>query len=216
MRRIGLLGGTFDPVHVAHLRTAEEVRETLALDRVDFVLSATPPHKTTGAQANVEQRARMLELAIADHPQFAPNLCEVDRAGPSYSIDTIRIMQARETDADLTFIVGADAFGEIHTWKDYADIFSLCDFCVISRPGAPASQLPIAAENAFCYDRTRGVYVHRSGRALQFLPVTALMISASDIRHRCRNGQSIRYLVPTAVADYVAAHGLYSGRTADR
>lgn len=216
MRRIGLLGGTFDPVHLAHLRTAEEVREALGLDCVEFVLSATPPHKSAGAQASVEDRARMLELAIADHPRFTLNLCEVDRAGPSYSIDTIRIVQAREPDAELTFIVGTDAFAEIHTWKDYADIFSLCDFCVISRPGAPTSQLSIAAENAFCYDPNRGVYVHRSGRALRFLPVTALMISASDIRQRCANGQSIRYLVPSSVAEYVASHGLYLGRTADR
>lgn len=216
MRRIGLLGGTFDPVHVAHLRTAEEVREALGLDTVEFVLSATPPHKSAGTQASVEDRARMLELAIADHPRFARNLCEVDRTGPSYSIDTIRIVQAREPDAELTFILGADAFAEIHTWKDYADIFSLCDFCVISRPGAPTSQLPIAVENAFCYDQNRGVYVHRSGRALRFLPVTALMISASDIRQRCANGQSIRYLVPSSVAEYVGSHGLYARRIADR
>ena len=216
MRRIGLLGGTFDPVHVAHLRTAEEVREALALDRVDFVLSATPPHKAAGAQAPVDDRARMLALAIGDHPRFATNLCELDREGPSYSIDTIRVVQAREPDAELVFIVGADAFAEIHTWKDHVDIFSLCDFCVISRPGAPASQLPIAAENAFCYDQTRGVFVHRSGRALRFLPVTALMISASDIRRRCQNGQSIRYLVPSAVADYIVAHGLYSNAAVAR
>src|SRR4029453_395287 len=161
-------------------------------------------------------RARMLELAIADHPRFATNLCEVERSGPSYSIDTIRIVQAREAGAELTFILGADAFAEIHTWKDYADIFSLCDFCVISRPGAPASQLPIAVQNAFCYVENRGVYVHRSGRPLRFLPVPALMISASDIRQRCANGQSIRYLVPSSVAEYVASHGLYAGRTADR
>jgi nicotinate-nucleotide adenylyltransferase len=216
MRRIGLLGGTFDPVHVAHLRTAEEVREALALDRVEFVLSATPPHKTAGTQARVEHRARMLELALADHPQFVLNLCELDREGPSYSIDTIRIVQTREPAATLVFIVGADAFAEIHTWKDFGDIFSLCDFCVISRPGAPTTQLPIAAENAFCYDQNRGVYVHRSGRTLRFLPVTALMISASDIRRRCHDGQSIRYLVPSAVADYIVAHGLYSDAAVDR
>ena len=107
MRRIGLLGGTFDPVHVAHLRTAEEVREALALDGVEFVLAATPPHKSAGTQASVGHRARMLELAIADHPQFTRNLCELDREGPSYSIDTIRLVQAREPDAALTFILGA-------------------------------------------------------------------------------------------------------------
>jgi nicotinate-nucleotide adenylyltransferase len=216
MARIGLFGGTFDPVHLAHLRTAEEVREALALDRVDLVLSATPPHKTVGTQAASEHRRRMLELAITDAPQFRLELCELAREGPSYSIDTIRAVQAREPNAEITFIMGADAFAEIATWKDYATIFSLCDFCVISRPGTDERRIPIAVENAFCYEPNRGVYVHRSGRALRFLPVTALMISASDIRRRCAAGHSIRYLVPDAVADYVATHGLYRGRTAAR
>jgi nicotinate-nucleotide adenylyltransferase len=216
MPRIGLFGGTFDPVHLAHLRTAEEVREALALDRVELVLAATPPHKPTGTQAPVEHRRRMLELAIADDPHLTVNLCELEREGPSYSIDTIRAAQAREPDAALTFILGADAFAEIATWKDYGDLFTRCDFCVISRPGTRAAELPIAVENAFCYEPDRGVYVHRSGSTLRFLPVTALMISASDIRQRCATGRSIRYLVPNAVAEYLAAHGLYTGRTAAR
>jgi nicotinate-nucleotide adenylyltransferase len=217
MLRLGLLGGTFDPVHLAHLRTAEEVREALALDRVDLVLAATPPHKAPGSQAALVHRRRMLELALAGNPHLGLDLSELERTGPSYSIDTIRSVQAQRPDAALTFILGADAFAEIGTWKDYASIFTLCDFCVISRPGAPECELPIAVENAFCYDSNRGMYVHRSGRTLRFLPVTALMISASDIRRRCRSGHSIRYLVPDAVADYVAAHGLYAtGRTTAR
>ncbi len=215
--RLGLFGGTFDPVHVAHLRTAEEVREALALDRVDLVLSATPPHKPAGTQASVAHRRRMLELATAGNAHLAPNFCELEREGPSYSIDTVRAVQARDPDAVLTFILGADAFAEIGTWKDYATILTLCDFCVISRPGARERELPIAVENAFCYDSSRGVYAHRSGRALRFLPVTALMISASDIRRRCASGLSIRHLVSDAVADYIAIHGLYGmGRTAAR
>jgi nicotinate-nucleotide adenylyltransferase len=217
MRRIGLFGGTFDPVHLAHLRTAEEVREALALDRVDLVLAATPPHKPQGAQAPVAHRRRMLELAVAGDPHLGLDFSELEREGPSYSIDTIRHVQAREPDATLTFILGADAFAEIGTWKDFATIFTLCDFCVISRPGTRERELPIAVENSFCYEPNRGVYVHRSGRALRFLPVTALMISASDIRRRRAEGRSIRYLVPEAVAEYVATHGLYStGRTAAR
>jgi nicotinate-nucleotide adenylyltransferase len=217
LRRIGLFGGTFDPVHLAHLRTAEEVREALALDRVDLVLAATPPHKPVGAQASVAHRRRMLELAVAGDPHLGLDFSELEREGPSYSIDTIRHVRAREPGAALTFVLGADAFAEIATWKDYATIFTLCDFCVISRPGTRDRELPIAVENAFCYEPNRGVYVHRSGRALRFLPVTALMISASDIRRRCAEGRSIRYLVPDAVAEYVATHGLYSqGRTAAR
>jgi nicotinate-nucleotide adenylyltransferase len=217
MRRLGLFGGTFDPVHLAHLRTAEEAREALDLDRVDFVLAATPPHKGSGEQAPVADRRRMLELAVADDPHLGLDVSELERDGPSYSIDTLRVVQAREPDAALTFILGADAFAAIGTWKDYADLFTLCDFCVISRPGTLECKLPIAVENAFCYEQNRGVYVHRSGRALRFLPVTALMISASDIRRRCTEGRSIRYLVPDAVADYIATHGLYAtGRTAAR
>src|SRR5436853_3780156 len=108
MPRIGLLGGTFDPVHLAHLRTAEEVREALALDRIELVLSATPPHKAAGAPADVAHRRRMLELAVASDLHFAVNLCEVERTGPSYSIDTIRHVQARDPSAELTFVLGAD------------------------------------------------------------------------------------------------------------
>ena len=212
MRRLGLFGGTFDPVHLAHLRTAEEAREALALDRVDLVLSARPPHKAADEHASVADRRRMLELAVPPGSSLGLDFSEVERAGPSYSIDTIRNVRAREPDVELTFIVGADAFAEIDTWKEFATLFTLCDFCVISRPGAPERELPIAVENAFCYEPSRGVYVHRSGRALRFLPVTALMISASDIRRRCAEGRSIRYLVPDAVAEYVATHGLYSTR----
>jgi nicotinate-nucleotide adenylyltransferase len=216
MAGIGLYGGTFDPVHVAHLRTAEEVREALRLDRVELVLSATPPHKAAGAQASVEDRRRMLELALADNPLLTVNLCEVEREGPSYAIDTIRSVRARASGTPLTFILGADAFADIATWKDYADLFTLCDFCVISRPGTRAEEFPIAVADAFCYEPNRGVHLHRSGTTLRFLPVTALMISASDIRQRCATGRSIRYLVPGAVADHIAAHGLYTGRTAAR
>jgi len=210
MSRVGLFGGTFNPVHLAHLRTAEEVRERCALDRVDFVLSAVPPHKPGSGLAPVTHRLRMLELAVAGNPGFAVNTLETERAGRSYSIDTIRASQAREPEAHLTFILGADAFAEIDSWKRYQDIFGLCDVCVISRPGVATGGPPIAAADAFCYDSDRGVYVHRSGHVVIVLTVTALMVSASDIRERLASGRSVRYLVPPAVADYIAQHRLYA------
>jgi nicotinate-nucleotide adenylyltransferase len=210
--RIGLFGGTFNPVHLAHLRAAEEVREQCALDRVEFVLSAVPPHKASVELASVEHRRRMLELALSDNPAFALNVSEVERPGRSYSIDTIRASQARERAARFTFVLGSDAFAEIETWKEFAEIFALCDVCVISRPGLTVTQPPIALENAFCYDSSRRVYAHRSGYSLAFLPVTALMISASDIRQRYASGRSVRYLVPAAVETYVRKHRLYTGR----
>lgn len=210
--RVGLFGGTFNPVHSAHLRVAEEVREALALDRVEFVLAAVPPHKNGGALESVEHRHRMLELALAGNPAFAVNTTESERPGCSYSVDTIRARQARETDTRLTFILGADAFGEFESWKEFATIFALCDVCVLSRPGTLAAGPPIAVAKTFCYDQLRRVYVHESGNSLVFLPVASLAISASDIRQRCGSGRSIRYLVPDAVGSYIASHGLYGTR----
>ena len=212
--RIGLFGGTFNPVHVAHLRAAEEAREGCALDRVDFVLSAVPPHKATAAIAATAHRQRMLELAIADQPAFAVDTSEVERPGRSYSIDTIIAAQARAADARFTFILGSDAFAEIESWKRYEEVFARCDVCVLSRPGVVIERPPIAMKNAFCYDSDRRVYAHASGTTLAFLPITPLMISASDIRERCAAGRSIRYLVPRDVETYIHTNGLYAGRTA--
>jgi nicotinate-nucleotide adenylyltransferase len=212
--RVGLFGGTFNPVHVAHLRAAEEVRELCALDRVEFVLSADPPHKAGAAIAAVEHRRRMLELAVADHAAFAVNTSEVERCGRSYSIDTILAARAREPAARFTFVLGADAFAEIESWKRYDEIFAHCDVCVLSRPGVRIDRPPIAIENSFCYDPDRRVYAHASGNALAFFPVTPLVISASDIRQRCAAGHSIRYLVPREVETYIHTHGLYAGRMA--
>ena len=164
MQRIGLFGGTFNPVHLAHLRAAEEAREQHALDRVEFVLSAVPPHKQGTALAPVAHRQRMLELALAGHPAFAVNTSELERAGRSYSIDTIRACQAAAPAARFTFILGADAFAEIESWKDFGAIFAHCDVCVLSRPGAQAAEPPIAIADAFCYDSVRRVYAHQSDR----------------------------------------------------
>ena len=211
--QIGLFGGTFNPVHAAHLRAAEEAREACALDRVEFVLSAIPPHKESTGIASVEHRRRMLDLAVADHPAFAVNTSEVERPGRSYSIDTIIAAQTRAPQARFTFILGADAFAEIESWKRFDEIFARCDLCVLSRPGVTIDRPPIAIENSFCYDRHRRVYAHVSGNALAFVPITPLMISASDIRQRCADGRSIRYLVPRQVEDYIRAHDLYAGRT---
>ncbi len=203
-------------MHLAHLRAAEEVRERLALDRIEFVLSAVPPHKGHADLAPIEDRRAMLALALDDHPHFTLNTLEIDRTGRSYSIDTIRARQAADPDAALTFILGADAFAEIESWKDFADIFAACNVCVMSRPGCTIDQPPIAVAKAFCYDSSRSAFAHRSGRELAFVPVTALMISASDIRERLASGRSIRYLVPKAVATYLTTHPLYGGELPGR
>jgi nicotinate-nucleotide adenylyltransferase len=212
--QIGLFGGTFNPVHCAHLRAAEEAREACALDRVEFVLAAIPPHKPGAAIASVAHRRRMLELAIAGNPAFAVNTSEVERAGASYSIDTILEAQSRAPESRFTFLLGGDAFAEIESWRRFDEIFAQCDVCVLSRPGSAVARPPIAIEHAFCYHSDRRVYVHVSGNALRFVSITPLMISASDIRQRCAEGRSIRYLVPREVETYLSEHGVYAGGTA--
>lgn len=216
--RIGLLGGTFNPIHLAHLRSAEEVREAQRLDRVLFVPSATPPHKRTDGLVAAEHRLAMVRLAIAGNPAFRVSTIEITRGGRSYSVDTLQALRTRLPQAHFAFIMGVDAFREIATWKDYDRIFALCDVVVTSRPpfAAPSlrSIIPIAVRKEFCYRRSTLQLEHRTGHRVIFQPISALDISASAIRQRLSIGSSIRYLVPLAVDRYIARHHLYAPRVA--
>ena len=211
---IGVLGGTFDPIHLGHLRAAEEVREAERLDEVRFVPAAVPPHKDGRGLTPATHRIRMVELAIANVPGFRVSRLEVDRPGPSYSVDTLRALRTEVgSDARIVFVVGWDAFADLHTWKEHASIFALCDVVVVTRPPSSAAlsheQIPLAAREAFWYDSSSEVFRHRSGHVLKRQVITALDISAASIRARVAAGRSIRFLVPDAVAEYVAAHRLY-------
>lgn len=210
--RIGIFGGTFDPIHVAHLRCAEEAAELLALDRVLFVPAADPPHKHRRLTP-AAQRLAMVRRAIAGNPRFRVSTIEIERPGKSFTVDTLRALGARSGNARLTLLVGLDAFRDIGTWKDYRVIFTLADVAVWTRPPVkpqrPLALLPVAARRDFCYSSDRSVLEHRTGTRVQFLTVTALDISASDIRQRIRRGRSIRYLVPPTVERYLTREGLY-------
>jgi nicotinate-nucleotide adenylyltransferase len=211
--RVGILGGSFDPIHFGHLRSAEEVREALALDRVVFVPAAEPPHKPRRRLAPGRDRLAMIERAITDHRAFRASAVEIDRGGISYSVDTLESFHAFERDSELWFVVGVDAFADMQTWKDVSRIFELANVVVTSRPpsalDASIEHLPVAAREAFCYDPLTLSYRHRSGRRLHFLPITGLDISATAIRERVRRGRSIRYLVPPSVERYIREHALY-------
>jgi len=211
--RLGIFGGTFDPIHLAHLRCAEEVREALGLDRVLFVPAAIPPHKRGRHVAAAAHRLAMVRLAIARNPHFILSAVELDRPGRSYSVDTLRILREGMRGTRFTLLLGLDAFREIRTWKEYQTLFTLTDVAVFSRPPYPLSAarglLPVATRRQFCYGRDRRTLVHESGHRIRFLRVTSLDISASDIRHRLRHGASIRYLVPPAVEQYLNRHRLY-------
>ena len=211
---VGILGGTFDPVHVAHLRAAEDARDALGLDEIRFVPAAIPPHKDPRAPVAAAARLRMLELATANVPGFRVWPVELERRGPSYSIDTLRALRTEVGPTTrVAFLLGRDAFAEFDTWKDYATIFTLCDVVVMTRPpiSAPLSlaDFPVATRGVFCYDAGSGSFLHESGHRVIPLSVVALDISATDIRSRLAAGRSIRFLVPPAVQAHIESNGLY-------
>lgn len=215
--KIGIFGGTFDPIHWGHLRSAEEVGETYRLNRVYFVPASLPPHKRGRTTTPARDRLQMVRLAVARNPRFSVSTVELARPGLSYSIDTIREFAAKLKKTDsLYFIIGLDAFREIGTWKDFAEIFSLCNFIVTSRPGSkendPLKGTGVAVKKLFCYDFIRKNYRHRSGTRVHFIELTDIAISASEIRGLVRQGKSIRYLVPPSVEKYLKRRGLYGSR----
>ena len=222
--RIGIFGGTFNPIHLGHLRCAEEIRQICGLEHIYFVPSARPPHKEASDIVAPLHRLRMVEQAVADNPCFSASAIELERAGLSYSIDTIRSFvsifqatdQATRQAPNLAFIIGLDAFLEIETWKEYHAIPELCDLIVTSRPGvslpfspSPLSLLPIDFQSAFCYEPEVRMYTHPSHHTLILREITGLDISSSAIRREIRRGHSVRYLVHPAVDAYMAAHALY-------
>lgn len=212
--RLGIFGGTFNPVHLGHLRSAEEVREAHGLDRILFVPSATPPHKHTGGLVAATHRLAMVRLAIAGNPHFRVSAMEIERGGRSFSVDTIAALRTHLPHARLAFIMGIDAFRDIATWKDYRSIFALCDVIVTSRPPARATALraalPVAVRREFCYRPRSRTLEHRTGHRIAFQRLSDLDISASALRERLQHGLSIRYLVPTSVERYIARHRLYA------
>lgn len=188
MKRIGLLGGTFNPVHLGHLVLAEEVRDRLRLDEVWFIPVAEPPLKSDPDLAPAADRLRMVEMAIASQPAFRALDIEIRRGGKSYTIDTLRALDEEYRHTEWHFIVGSDAAAQMPSWKDVPALQQLCEFVVVARPGHPMPALP------------------RGGRRLE-MPL--LDISASDIRRRVAQGHTVRFLVPDAVRDYIATHKLY-------
>ena len=214
--KIGIFGGTFDPIHWGHLRSAEEVSETFGLDYVYFIPASIPPHKRGQTYTPARDRLQMVRLAVARNPRFKVSTIEIERPGVSYSIDTVRELARRLKPTDsLYFIIGLDAFREIATWKDYEEIFPLCNFIVTSRPGSkesdPLKGTGVAVKKLFCYDFKRRNYRHRSGTRVHFIELTDIAISASEIRALVRQGKSIRYLEPSSVETYIKRRELYRG-----
>lgn len=192
---VGMMGGTFDPIHVGHLVVAETVREALALDRVLFVPAGLPPHKPAAEVTAVEHRVALVELAIAGNPAFEMSRVEVDRAGPSYTVDTVERLAI---DAEVTVILSAETFHELPTWHEPERLFAAARVAVVPREGYPAPD-PAWLAATFPGREDRVVYV----------TAPHLGLSSTAIRDRVSAGRSIRYVVPDAVATYIAHHRLY-------
>ncbi|AMV71156.1 nicotinate-nucleotide adenylyltransferase [Desulfuromonas carbonis] len=211
--RIGIFGGTFNPIHLAHLRVAEEVREVCALDRVMFLPAATPPHKSVAEEVPFAERLAMVEAAIADHPDFFASDLEGRRLGKSFSVDTLEILRREQPSDEFFFLIGMDSFRDLPTWRDYRRLFSLAHIVVAPRPGVNSEQpqelLPVAMRDQFCYDATSKTWRHAGGTSLIFLAETYLDISSTRIRQLVAAGRSIRYLVPPAVAEHIRHRGFY-------
>lgn len=211
--KIGIIGGTFNPIHLAHLRIAEEVRDRLALDRVIFIPASRPPHKELDEDISFSHRLAMVRLAIADNPAFSVSTLEEERGGTSYSVHTLEELRQAYPGDDLFFIIGSDSYRDISLWYRYAEIFTLSNIAVVERPGAEVSDLrkplPVAMIDEFCYDSASMRLTHRSGFSVCYLAGIPLAISSSEIRRMARNGNSLRYLLPEKVAAYIEEKRIY-------
>jgi len=196
--RVGVLGGTFDPIHVGHLAAAEEVRVRLDLERVVFVPAGLPPHKLHLNVTTAEHRSNMVQLAIADNPYFVVSRVDMDRLGPSYTVDTAKLLRDEYgPEAELYLIMGSDSLAELLTWHKPERLIRLCRIVALTRPGYRVNleELNHLLPGAIA--------------RVQLLEMPLLEISGTDLQRRVRTGLSIKYLVPPAVEAYIHQHGLY-------
>jgi nicotinate-nucleotide adenylyltransferase len=210
----GLMGGTFNPVHLAHLRIAEEARELFDLQRVMFIPAADPPHKPLAGEIAFSQRCEMVSLAIAGNPAFELSDVEGRREGKSYSVDTLSHFRSQYPEDALFFIIGSDSYFEIGLWHRYAEIFRLCNLIVVERPGRPVvdplATLPVAIRGEFSYTVKSRSLRHESGQSVLFLKGCPLDISSTEVRQLVASGHSITYLVPSAVEAYISTQRIYT------
>jgi len=214
-RRIGLLGGTFNPVHEGHLRAAEEIRLRFGLSRVLFIPSYIPPHKQTTDMASPEDRFAMVELALGSHPEMEASPLEIEAREKSYSVITLNKLKTVFADAWIFFILGIDAFLEIETWKSYREVLEQCHFIVISRPGFDLAQAREALPPEYTgkirdCGEAGPIGENLLARFRIFLvTIDALDISSTDIRGRIKAGRPIHGLVPESVEAYIRRKKLY-------
>ena len=196
--KLGILGGTFDPIHLGHVAAAAAAQSALSLDSILLIPSRIPPHRTQPATASAEDRYAMTELVAADRPGWLVSRIELDREGPSYTYDTL--VELGKHQSQIFFITGSDAFAEIATWHRYPAVLELANFVVVSRPGITLDSLRERVPS-LCSEQSRVILVEAHTPD----------VSSTEIRRRARAGESLSGLVPDRVARYISAHGLYRG-----
>lgn len=204
-RRVGILGGTFDPIHYGHLVIAEEAYASLALTEMVFIPAGQPPHKPGKPITEVSQRLAMLELAIASNPHFSISRVDLERSGPSYTVETLRLLRKEwGTEIALYFVIGWDSLEELLTWHDPAGILAQLTYLVaVHRPG----HMEVAGYHESLETRLPGVK-----QRLLTVEAPQLDISATDLRQRVTDGRPIKYQVPETVEHYIREHGLYKNQ----
>lgn len=206
--RVGIMGGTFDPIHHGHLVAASEVADRYGLDVVIFVPTGTPWQKRDTRVSPAEDRYLMTVIATASNPRFRVSRVDIDRGGDTYTVDTLRDIRALYPQAELFFITGADALGKIVTWRDWESMFDLAHFVGVTRPGyeLPGSGTPTGApDEGDAHPLQREVAAGR----LSLVEIPAMAISSTQCRARAATGRPVWYLVPDGVVQYIAKHGMY-------
>ncbi len=196
--KVGVLGGTFDPPHIAHLIAAEEARVQLNLQRVFFMPAGTPPHKLGEDITSGEHRVEMVRRAVASNPHFCVSLVDVERSGPSYTVETLHLLRERwGAGPEIYFIVGMDMLADLSNWRQPREVVSLCRLAVVDRPGFDVSmeELESMLPGISC--------------SVESVSMPLLNVSSTGLRRRVREGRTIRYYVPANVEAYIQAHGLY-------
>lgn len=207
---LGVLGGTFDPVHNGHLAAAAAAQQFLDLTSIVLVPSRIPPHRQDPVGASPEDRYAMASLTAAERPGWSASRIEIDREGQSYTFDTLAELRTGSTGTQIFFILGADAFAEIATWSRYPDVLDVANFVVVSRPGITLDSLRDRVPSAFASTTPRAGDRQSSAQTRVILVEAQTPdISSTDIRRRVRAGESLRGLVPDGVASYIHTHRLY-------
>jgi len=217
-RRWGILGGTFDPVHLGHLRIAEEASEALGFDCFLFVPAADPPHKPNKQITSFEHRWQMLEMALSNNPKFQLSDLEQKAFGKSYTVVTLtRLLETFSEETDLYFLVGMDSFLELDTWWHYRELFKLARIVVVQRPGYPEQKMEEFLRQKISADYKRddetGVFTHPYLLPIHPMENTYMGISSTQIRRLVSEGRSIRYLVPDDVMSYIRKNNHYKAET---